>query len=40
MKMDQTPETLKLLEGNTGGSLQDTEIGNDFLNRTAVSQEK
>jgi hypothetical protein len=33
------PETLKLLEENIGETLEDTDIGNYFLNRTPIAQE-
>ena len=32
--MDVRPETIKLLEGNTGSKLLDINLGNDFLDLT------
>jgi hypothetical protein len=37
--MNIRSETLKLLEENIGGALQDTGIGSDFLNTSSVAQE-
>jgi hypothetical protein len=31
-------ETFKLLKGNMGETLQATDIGNNFLNRTPIGQ--
>lgn len=33
------PETLKLLESNIGGALQDIGVEKEFLNRTPFVQE-